>query len=513
MSEQLDALRKKLNSAVSQRQTIENTRQEQVRTLAQFIAKLSLVCKGMDIELDNRLAAFRKLLHKGANYQDLLPVIDELTDLLSRHEANLEARFRALHQGVQAAGVNLQKRKGIPAELRRTLRHLLNTELVDAQTAVDFLPILERLVTIYDQVMASRSQQGDDVPSDNTQLQPLIDELNALSSEISLEGELAEHLRQLKSQINAASTIDNLLNASVEIMRVIVLSLSKERQSAQHFLAALNHNLSELQQAIAKTSDRSKQLDSKISAVYRQIDENINHLSEQTAQATDIQTLKETVESKLSALTEQLLSKEKLEAQQRDTLSQALHSMQSQVEALEQQVAQYETKLERQRLVSLQDGLTKLPNRIAFDERIDLELKHFKRHQTPLCLVVIDVDHFKSINDNYGHSAGDKTLQVLATAMKKSIRSTDFIARFGGEEFVMLMPNVSIDNVVRPLEKLRHTIRSIPFKFKNEQVQITVSMGVTQINADDTALSAFDRADKALYEAKNAGRDRLILSS
>nr|WP_275444183.1 GGDEF domain-containing protein [Pseudoalteromonas sp. MM17-2] len=187
--------------------------------------------------------------------------------------------------------------------------------------------------------------------------------------------------------------------------------------------------------------------------------------------------------------------------------------MQSQVEALEQQVAQYETKLERQRLVSLQDGLTKLPNRIAFDERMDLELKHFKRHQTPLCLVVIDVDHFKSINDNYGHSAGDKTLQVLATAMKKSIRSTDFIARFGGEEFVMLMPNVSINNVVRPLEKLRHTIRSIPFKFKNEQVQITVSIGVTQINADDTALSAFDRADKALYEAKNAGRDRLILSS
>lgn len=102
--------------------------------------------------------------------------------------------------------------------------------------------------------------------------------------------------------------------------------------------------------------------------------------------------------------------------------------------------------------------------------------------------MVIDVDHFKSINDRFGHTAGDITLQVIAKALQKSIRQTDFIARYGGEEFVLLMPRTSLDNAVEHLNKLRLSIKKIPFKFKDKQIQITVSLGATQFEVGDTPL-------------------------
>ncbi|MEM0515805.1 diguanylate cyclase [Pseudoalteromonas sp. YIC-827] len=509
VSEQLETLRKKLLSAISQRQTIEVTRQEQVATLAQFIAKLSLVCKGIDLELDNRLASFRKQLSQGGNFQELGPIINELTTLLARHEANLESQLRQLYSCVNQAGVNLQQRKGLPGESRRTLRDLLNKHLQDVQTPLDFIPVFARLIYIYDEVLnACNTAQGDACPQ---VVAHFAAELTQLSVEISVQGEFAEQMRTLKHNINAATEFEQLLSASIELTRIIITSLSRERRSAQHFLAALNQSLGELQQLLTNTVDKSRQLDSKISAVYQQIDENINQLSQHTELATNIAELKNTVESRLANLTAQLLNKEQLEAEHRDTLHQGLQSMQSRMQDLEQQVQQYEASLERQRLMNMQDGLTKLPNRLAFDERFDLEFKQCQLNAAPLCLVVIDVDHFKLINDTYGHSAGDKTLLVLASAMKKAIRSSDFIARYGGEEFVLVMPNVDLENVVRPLEKLRTSVKSIPFKFKDKQVQITISIGATQVKANDTALSAFDRADQALYEAKHAGRDRLVV--
>ena len=114
----------------------------------------------------------------------------------------------------------------------------------------------------------------------------------------------------------------------------------------------------------------------------------------------------------------------------------------------------------------------------------------------------LDIDHFKSINDKYGHAVGDKTLQIVAKALKKSFRATDFVSRFGGEEFACLMVNTHPDEVMVPLEKVRKAIESIPFVIKKDRLNITISIGVTELKNSDDSLSIFERADKALYEAK-----------
>ena len=158
------------------------------------------------------------------------------------------------------------------------------------------------------------------------------------------------------------------------------------------------------------------------------------------------------------------------------------------------------------------DTLTQLHNRSALDERLALEYKRWLRYQSPLCLAIVDVDHFKSINDQFGHLAGDKALKVIARALSTALRDTDFVARFGGEEFVVLLPGISENSIQLPLDKLRSVIKGIPFRFKDERISISISLGATLFRSGDRITDAFERADKALYEAKNAGRDRIVIT-
>ena len=203
----------------------------------------------------------------------------------------------------------------------------------------------------------------------------------------------------------------------------------------------------------------------------------------------------------------------KLETEERQAILLTLNGMEARLKELEAEAQTFRTRLAEQNFRSLQDSLTEIPNRAAFDERLALEIKRWQRYKKPLCIALADVDNFKSINDNYGHSAGDKTLKVIAKALQQGLRETDFIARYGGEEFVLLFPETALDELDAPLNKLREKIKSIVFTFKSQKVPITISFGASQLTAEDTSRQVFDRADEALYEAKKAGRDRVILKT
>ena len=122
--------------------------------------------------------------------------------------------------------------------------------------------------------------------------------------------------------------------------------------------------------------------------------------------------------------------------------------------------------------------------------------------------MVCDIDLFKRINDSYGHLAGDKVLTIIARSLQRNLRVSDFIARFGGEEFVILMPGTTAEDAKIVAEKLRKKIEQSPFNFKKEPVQITISFGISQFAMDEHADEVFSRADKALYKAKKLGRNQ-----
>ncbi len=189
--------------------------------------------------------------------------------------------------------------------------------------------------------------------------------------------------------------------------------------------------------------------------------------------------------------------------------AQAMQAMQAQLEQLQVKNDVLQQELANQKHKATHDALTQLPNRAAYCQRALEEVARWQRYQRPLSVAVVDVDHFKRFNDTYGHQAGDRVLKILAKLLREKLRTVDFVARYGGEEFVMLLPETTCEDAKEALEKLRKALSNTQYKFKDEPVTITASFGVTQFFDDDCVESAFARADEALYNAKQEGRDRV----
>jgi diguanylate cyclase (GGDEF)-like protein len=302
-----------------------------------------------------------------------------------------------------------------------------------------------------------------------------------------------------------------LLEACLRTIEIIISSINEERQSAQHFLLKLNDALNSVQNSLVSSLKSTNSIREKMAQLNQQIELQISMLSHETQSATSLEQLQLLVTDKLNTLSSSLKEKENLERQEREILLVSVKEMDNRLKELEDEARQFKKRLAEQKFRSLQDALTELPNRAAFDERFELELKRSRRYKTPLSIVLADVDHFKSINDTYGHSAGDKTLKVIAKALKQSMREADFIARYGGEEFILLFPETPLEQLEAPLNTLREKIKRIPFKFKDTSVVISISFGATQLKATDEGRAAFDRADEALYDAKRQGRDQVVL--
>lgn len=179
-----------------------------------------------------------------------------------------------------------------------------------------------------------------------------------------------------------------------------------------------------------------------------------------------------------------------------DQLASASQKMQEQAKELECKLAD-----------ALTDPLTGIPNRRAFSQELSRRLPEFRRLGTPLSLVMIDVDHFKKFNDTHGHQAGDEVLRGVGRVLKEMVREMDLPARFGGEEFAVILPTAVLETSKQIAERIRGAIEQACFAFEGVELRVTVSVGVTDILVGDDEGDLIKRADLALYAAKKAGRN------
>ena len=295
-------------------------------------------------------------------------------------------------------------------------------------------------------------------------------------------------------------------------LATLMLAIS---DSGQHefeaYLQRLNERLESFQSNLQAASAGHADSRSAAHAMDTQIREQVDGLQSSVQEAADLDDLKHVLENHL----EGLLGTMDQHRQQRDEREQEvaarLHSLAERVAHMEQEAQGFREHLEEQRQKALIDPLTGLPNRAAWSERLEHEIGQWQQHGNTLMLAMLDLDHFKRINDNYGHLAGDKVLKIIASVLRKRLRGTDFIARFGGEEFVLLMPSTVPAPGLKLLEPLRAAIEACPFHFRGEPVTITLSIGLAAFKPGEHSDLVLKRADQALYRAKNAGRNRVEL--
>ncbi|EXF94393.1 DeoR family transcriptional regulator [Pseudomonas fluorescens HK44] len=295
-------------------------------------------------------------------------------------------------------------------------------------------------------------------------------------------------------------------------LAVLMLAIT---DSGQHefevYLKQLNERLESFQSNLQAASEGHADNRSAAREMDTQIREQVDGLQSSMQDAADLEGLKHVLENHLEGLLGTMDQHQKQRDEREQEVAARLQGLAERVASMEQEAQGYREHLEEQRQKALVDPLTGLPNRAAWSERLEHEIAQWQQHGNSLLLAMLDLDHFKRINDSYGHLAGDKVLKIIASVLCKRLRGTDFIARFGGEEFVLLVPNTPLVVGARLAETLRAAIEACPFHFKGERVTITVSMGMTAFKAGEHSDLVLKRADQALYRAKNAGRNRVEL--
>ena len=170
--------------------------------------------------------------------------------------------------------------------------------------------------------------------------------------------------------------------------------------------------------------------------------------------------------------------------------------------------AQYHETIYRMTIV---DGLTGIHNKRFLLDTLEREIPRARRHQRPLGLVMFDIDHFKKINDTFGHLAGDFVLKELAQLVKNRLRPDDVLGRYGGEEFAVVLPETDLEGGRVIAEELRTLIEAHAFLFEQERIQVTCSLGVAIVDEDSDVLGFLKAADERLYAAKRGGRNRVMI--
>jgi diguanylate cyclase len=228
----------------------------------------------------------------------------------------------------------------------------------------------------------------------------------------------------------------------------------------------------------------------------------IERCAEKISKANDITDLSQVLEEVMQETRAIQLNAQR----SRDELNQ----MRAKVRQAEQEVLRLQDELANASQMVRNDALTGALNRKGMDEALETEVARARRHGSKLCLALLDIDNFKKLNDSLGHAAGDAALIHLAKVVQTAIRPEDTLARYGGEEFVVILPDTALENAVAVMVRVQRELTRQFFLHNNEKLLITFSCGVAELNSEEQAAEAVQRADSAMYLAKRAGKNRVL---
>ena len=356
--------------------------------------------------------------------------------------------------------------------------------------------------------LGSRAQAPDQTePSPNHILLNLLEQA-------SWPGHWGEAIGRFKQRLLQTSSADEWIPVLQDLLELSARSYGEARtevKEAEDFLAELTQRLQDLDAHLRLAQDSRHEVVAKSKQLGNEVSDYVRGLETMVHEATDLQQLKQVVTQLLNAI-QQTMSQFLDSESQWDLRAESNESeLRERLRMLEQESSELRSRMLEAHHLALKDAVTGLPNRQAYEERMEQEYARWKRFGEPLSILVWDVDNFKSINDRFGHLAGDKALRVIAQSLRQRLRETDFIARYGGEEFVTLLCGADLEEAYKVAEQMRLGVMATGFHSGGKEVKVTSCCGIAGFRKGDRASSVFARADKALYKAKRGGKNRCEL--
>jgi diguanylate cyclase len=443
--------------------------------LRRLVQRLCAVAKGGDPRLDAQLDKLSATARRESEAAELRALFDSLTDTIMAVEksAALDAPRPAAPPATTAAvaAAAVARDADVPA----------GRAAPGAPPAARWVASCEALATLLER-LALADPAAPDVAALQEDLAAASDDA-ALAVVLERAAELAaEHSAAIARERGEAAAMLGQVTERLEEMAIYLASASAERDLERDDTESLNVEV------LAQ----------------------MTRLSDDVRGSDDLGALRALVADRLESVAANVRDFREREQQRFQQHSARAERMRSRITELEHEARELHRNLDLEKRRSRLDPLTRVANRVSFDERFAAELARWRRFHSPVSVLVWDVDHFKSVNDTCGHRGGDAVLREVAGCLGRGRRDIDFLARFGGEEFVCLLVGTPLVDALKVAEQMRANVEALRFHFRGTPVRVTVSCGLTELRDGDSAETVFDRADAALYRAKGAGRNRCV---
>ncbi|HEC59756.1 MAG TPA: GGDEF domain-containing protein [Methylophaga sp.] len=514
--------------------------------LERGLTRLALAANGLDEQLDTHLDSLRKALRSNQpNTNDVIATLGKIETAIGKMDEKKQASdtLVSLLSDVisQISWPKLQQKPAI--KLQKKARSADQTELsviIDELVALveqgfvtsdeteqpskpGFLRKLfasksgvdaQESLELENDVATSRvSEKKEETVRENSDMdvgyQPHLLLIHLLEK-LSLPTEFSKKATSIRLSIQkgiAIAELPSVINSIADLLSELGSSAVAEKKEYENFLRDLAQKITTLDKQLSQLGHDDASAFANRHLIVDDVETEMQSLRADVEEATEINILKQTLSTRIENLNQHINNYHQADSNRFEVSQKQIQALNERLKIMETEANTLKQATTQARALAMKDALTGIWNRQALNEVMETEFSRWSRYNKPLTMVVWDVDFFKVVNDNFGHTAGDIVLKTIAQIFKKATRKSDFIARFGGEEFVGLFPETSIDDALVMANNIRDTIENTQFQHSGMSVPITASAGLATFEPGDKIDDVFERADKALYKAKQQGRN------
>lgn len=503
----------------------ESSSDKLIEALRKAVSRTSMLAEGNGPELDSVVRQIRQVITKGANAQEIQDALNDAEPLLIKSDEAQISRAKQVRSTLQEL-INLlekQDSKSVPHQEKKQLEaqirlhwqvssqwpNLLKSYLVLAEKTLSQTepsqPKSSLFSRLFNRDLATKPQKND-----QEIMMQISHTLAALTNNLSLPSHYDEDILDLKKALLGNDNIQQLPGLLDEVINLVMIAIGKTQESLTNYLNQLNKQLASINESISSSYHSQKTLSDCREGFNSQLQKQVTDTSQAVQSADDLESLKTLISDRLSTISSTMSEYKTQMVEQEKHATQSITLLKNKVTRMEKDTVSLRSLLQEKLAQAMTDSLTDLPNRTAYQDAILPLCKIMQKTQKPICLAVCDIDHFKKVNDTWGHLAGDKVLRLVPKQIRGALAKEDLIFRYGGEEFVIAFPNTNLTQAIERAEAIRLAVAKTPFNMQGEPVSISISVGIAELQEQENPESLFARADKQLYLAKEAGRNRVM---